>query len=133
MYYKRDFEHIKAENFEIGYPMTPGHWLVTEPTYQDIVAVVMTCGGARGGSQWTEYVHDTLLPALLEETDKQFFKVTTIDGDTKTINRNFIVSVTPLVLVSALYHSENPNYKKGNYSVQRLARDGVVARLVNRY
>lgn len=130
MYYKREFEHVRAEDFEIGYPMTPGYWLVKEPTYQDIVAVVMTSGGGMGGAQWTEYVHDTLLPALLEETDKQFFKVTTIDGVTKTINRNFIVSVTPLVLISALYYNEN---SKDSYSVQRLARDGVVASLINRY
>ena len=119
----------------IGYPMTPGYW-VGDPEYIDVFRIKMTCGGGMGGAQWYELVDNT--GRTLEQFGKDLLKqeITTLltyDGRKVMVNRAYIVKVEEATIVMRVYHSDNPNYQKGNYMVRTLLPRGRRIEFLNRY
>ena len=50
--------------------------------------IKMSCGGGMGGSSWYEYVTD------IDSSDPNYELVTTLDGQTKRLGKQFIVHIT---------------------------------------
>ena len=51
--------------------------------------ILMSCGGGMGGSKWYEYATEI-------EMDGGFIYAECLDGQSKTLSKNFIVSITPV-------------------------------------
>ena len=49
--------------------------------------IKMSCGGGMGGSSWYEYVTD------IDSSDPNYEIVTTLDGQTKRLGKQFIVNI----------------------------------------
>ena len=52
--------------------------------------IKMSCGGGMGGSSWYEYVTD------IYGSDPNYEVVTTLDGQTKRLGKQFIVNIVPV-------------------------------------
>lgn len=115
-----------------GKPMTPGHWVTLnkDVKYTPVTRLSMSCGGGMGGSHWYEYIARIPLEELAE---KERVVVTTWDGERKLINMSNVVTADEYTIVSAVYHSENPNFPVGEYLVARLVPDGAKVRLVEEF
>ena len=129
---KRDsMDKVHEGRVEMTYPMTPGRWLDTEPKLIDVVRVRLSCGGGVGGSQWFEYLVNTTLDDIAKAD--RFMRVKNMDGKQVLVNVNFIVDAKPYKIAVARYHSDNPNYTKGDYFVRYLLDPNATAVLVGRY
>lgn len=115
-----------------GRPMTPGRWITkaNDVQYFSITRLDVSCGGGMGGSRWYEYIQRIPLEELVA---KERIIVTTWDGERKLINMNNVVKAEEYTIVSAVYHSDNPNFPVGDYLVARLIPDGAKIQLVNAF
>ena len=57
--------------------------------------IKMSCGGGMGGSSWYEYVTD-IESGSGHITDPNYEVVTTLDGQTKRLGKQFIVNIVPV-------------------------------------
>lgn len=127
---KRDFlEKVREGDTAMPYPMTPARWLDDKPTITNILRLRMTCGGGVGGAQWFEYVKDTDF-SVLSRTSR-FVETENIDGEKMLINADYIVEAKPFRIASAMLHSDNPHFTKGNYMVRYLLAVDATAHLVH--
>ena len=122
MYINTEFDKVIKEDKLIGRPRTPGFWVSEEFELQPITALRMTCGGGMGGAQWFEYIERIPLEDLLK---KDNMVVTTWDGKERFINMKYVVKAENLTIASAVYHSDNTNFKIGDYKYCYLTEDKV--------
>ena len=117
---KTKFDQLFTRD-SVGKPMTPGYWKSKEMTYMPITRLTMTSGGGLGGSRWNEYVKRVKLEDLTEGTRVVF---ETWDGEEKLINLNNVVEAEYYTIAYGVYHSDNSNYKTGDYTYYYLVKDG---------
>ena len=72
-----------------------------------VLRIKMSCGGGMGGSSWYETVNPNveLIPNSLVEIE-------TIEGVTKIINTNFVVSAVEEQLIKVTEIHQNTNFKE---------------------
>ena len=112
----------------IGKPMTPGHWKSKEFDYIPITRFRMTAGGGIGGSHWYEYTKRINLDDL---TSGDRIVIETYDGEKKLINLNNVVKAELFTIAVGIYHSDNPNFEKGDYTYRFLVEDGHKIDILN--
>lgn len=107
-------------------PLSPGKW-ISEPEYQKISCIRVSCGGGMGGAQWLEYV-ERIDRCVLND---KFATMRRIDGKEITLNTDNIVSVEDFTLITARYYSRNPNYQGNNYIAVGLIEDWQTVELID--
>ena len=112
----------------LGQPMTPGYWKSKKLTYIPITRLRMTAGGGMGGSCWFEYAKRINLEDL---TDGERIVIETYDGEKKLINLNNVAKAELFTIATGVYHSDNPNFEKGDYTYNLLVEDGHKITLSN--
>lgn len=112
----------------LGQPMTPGHWKSKELEYIPITRLRMTAGGGIGGSCWYEYIKRVPLESL---TNGERIVAETYNGEEKMINLNNVVKAELFTIATGVYHSDNPNFKRGDYTYNLLIEDGHKITLSN--
>ena len=80
---------------------------ITNVDIQNVLRIKMSCGGGMGGSSWFETVNQNV-----ELKPNSLITVETIDGETKTINTNFMVYSVEKKLVKVTEVHENSNFKE---------------------
>ena len=71
-----------------------------------VLRIKMSCGGGMGGSSWYETVKPTKL------TPHSLIEVETVDGETKLINTDFVVSAVEKKLITVTEVHQNTNFKE---------------------
>lgn len=129
--YKDFLDKVHEGNVSMTYPMTPSRWLVTKPTYTNVLRVRISCGGVIGGAQWYEYLCGVTFEDFTSA--ERFVKAKNINGKELLINVNNIVEARPFKIALARLYSENDNFTKGEYTVRYLLDPKATAQLVNRF
>lgn len=127
---RKHFDKVYKGNVKMGLEMTPGEWL-TEPTYKKVLRLKMACHGGVGGLQWDEFITDATFEDVLNAD--RFVEATNFDGEKILINANNIVEVKQYKVASAVMHSENPRFTKGDYTVSYLLDPNATVELVDAY
>lgn len=80
---------------------------ITDVDITEVLRIKMTCGGGMGGSSW----YETVKPNVKLQPNS-LITVETIDGETKVINTNFMVTATEKQLVTVTEVHQNPNFRE---------------------
>lgn len=119
--HKYNFDEVLKKDF-VGKPMTPGYWVTKTLKTIPVTDLLITFGGGMGGVNKHFYIKRIELPDLCT---KGMMEVETWDGCKYVINSNYIVYAKQMWIAVGIYHSENNNFKVGDWEYAYLLEDNL--------
>lgn len=123
------FERIFKEPSKIELPMTPAKW-EGDITYRPVTALKIAYGHEDDRQPWNEYVEKIDIESIDPE---KMLIVTTIDGEQKLINPQYIIAARNLTMATAIIDSSNINYENGLHEFRYLCEQGVTLERIDGY
>ena len=114
----------------IGRPKTPGCWKTPILETVPVTDLLLTCGGGIGGTSWHLYIKRIPLHDICMSNG--MMEVETWDGYKYVINSRYLVSARQMGIAIGIYHSDNDNFKVGDWEYAYLVEDGHVVHTSNR-